>query len=226
MEPTDRKAFGSLVTDALAYYRQDASRFTLEVWWQGCQPFALEQVAKALTAHALDPERGQFAPKVADIVRVLAGTSTDRAAIAWGKVHEAVSAVGAYTDVVFDDPAIHAVIEDLGGWPKVCRTEMKDLSYLQHRFCESHRAYTGRGKFEYPRRLTGDRSPDSEYQRRGLELPRAALVGNRAKAQAVYDGGGSGKTLISFKPLQEMQKDAAGFTTAELALAAGEVHRS
>jgi hypothetical protein len=197
----DKPELARLVTDVLAYYGKPVSEFTLSVWWQACQPFTLEQVRKGLTAHATNPDGGQFAPKVADLVRILSGTHTDRAALAWGKVHEAMSAVGAYQDVIFDDAAIHAAVEDCGGWPKMCRTEMKELSYLQHRFCESHKAYTGRGTFGYPRRLSGDRSPDSEYERKGLPPPRPAIVGDRERARLVNEGGGAGKALISFQPL-------------------------
>lgn len=204
MHPTDKPAFVSLVTDALAYYRQPVSEFTLMVWMQACQGFSLEQVRKAMTAHAMDPDRGQFAPKVADIVRQLGGTTTDRAQLAWGKALEAASRVGAYTDVVFDDPAIHAAIEDLGGWPKFCRTESKDLSYLQHRFCESHKAYTGRGEFDHPRLLMGDRGSDALFAKRGLPPPKPALVGDPAAAKAVYESGGvGGKTLVTFKHVAE-----------------------
>ena len=207
MQHSDKPALVQIVTDVLAYYRQPVSEFTLSVWCNACQPYTLEQVSKALTAHATDAERGQFAPKVADMVRILAGTNTDRAALAWGKVHEAMGAVGAYQDVVFDDPAIHAAIEDCGGWPKMCRTETSELSYLQHRFCTAHKAYTGRGTFDYPRRITGDRSPDSEYEKKGLPLPRPAVVGDRTKAQWVFAGGGNGRTQISFQLLG----DAAEF---------------
>lgn len=202
MQPSDEKEFAKLVTDALAYYRQNTTEFTLSVWLAACQNYTLEQVQKALTAHATDPERGQFAPKVADIVRILGGTKTDRALLAWGKVFEAMGAVGAYQDVVFDDPAIHAAIEDLGGWPKVCRGETKDLSYLQHRFCESHKAYTERGTFDYTRRLSGDRSPDSDYAKRGLKPPKPAIVGDVERCRLVYRGGNSaGKTAITFGAL-------------------------
>lgn len=198
MLPTEKAEFVKAVTDVHAYYRQNVSEFTLSVWAQACQSFSLEQVRKALTAHATDPERGQFAPKVADIVRILAGTTTDRAALAWGKVHEAMGSVGAYQDVVFDDPAIHAAVQDLGGWPKVCRTEIKDLGYLQHRFCESHKAYTGRGAFDYPRRLSGDRSPDFDYERRQLPVPTPVVVGDIAKARLVFEGGAAaGKVQIT-----------------------------
>lgn len=206
MRANEIEDFKSLLTDALAYYGKDCSKFTLQVWWGACQGFDFEQISKAMQRHATDPERGQFAPKVADIVRVLQGTSTDRAAIAWGKVHEAMGSVGAYSDVVFDDPAIHAVIEDLGGWPKVCRTDVDELSYLQHRFQESHRAYTGRVKFEYQCRLAGDRSPDFDYTSRNIPLPRPALVGDRERAIAVLKNGNqAGKTLITTLPDHAMK---------------------
>lgn len=198
--------FSSLLTDVMAYYGQNCSSFTLTVWWGACQNFDLEQVSKALQRHATNPDRGQFAPKVADIVRVLQGTSTDCAAIAWGKVHGAISSVGAYSDVVFDDPAIHAVIEDLGGWPKLCRVELAEMSYLQHRFQEAHRAYTERGQFEYMRRLPGDRSPDHDFTSRGIPLPRPALVGVKEKAiEVLQNGNAGGKTQVSRLPMEAMR---------------------
>lgn len=216
MKPSDRAVFAQLITDVLAYYRQDASRFVLDLWWGACQGFDLEQIRAAIQRHCTDPERGQFSPKVADLARVLQGTTTDRAALAWGKCLEAMGTVGAYTDVVFDDPAIHAVVEDLGGWPKLCRTELKELGYVQHRFCESHRAYIGRGKFDYPRRLMGDRSPDSEYAKSGLPLPRPALVGDVDRAKQVYrQGSAAGKTAISFQALQAIEAGPAGLLPAE-----------
>lgn len=204
MQQHERAEFGQLVTDVLAYYRQDASRFVLDLWWNACRPFDFQQVQKAMQRHATDPEHGQFAPKVADLVRILAGTTTDRASLAWGKVLEAMSAVGAYTDVVFDDPAIHAAAEDMGGWPKMCRTETKELGHLQHRFMQSYRAYTKRGQFDFPKRLGGDRSPDSEYEKAGLKLPRPALIGNPERAKQVYQQGGNGKTAITFQSIQSL----------------------
>lgn len=207
MRPSDKPAFANLVTDVMAFYRQDTSPFALQVWWSACERFDLEQVSKALTKHAMDAERGQFAPKPADLVRMLQGTATDRAMLAWGKTLEAMQSVGAYTDVVFDDPAIHAVAEDLGGWIKMCRGELKELSYLQHRFCEAYRAYVGRGEFEYPRRLIGDRSPDSEYMKVGRALPRPAIVGDKEKARLVYERGQlGGKVAISYSSFTTIEK--------------------
>jgi len=197
MKSNEITKFSALLTDVLAYYGKDCSEFTTNVWWEAMKSFDFEQVAKAIQKHATDPERGQFAPKVADIVKVLQGTTSERAALAWGKAFEAMSRIGAYTDVVFDDAAIHAAIADCGGWPKVCRTETAELSYLQHRFQQAYKAYTERGTFDYPKRLGGDRSPDDEYRKIGMKPPPPVAVGDVARARLVFKGGGGSSVQIN-----------------------------
>lgn len=197
MNTTEKQKFAELVTAALAYYNKDASPFVIQVWWTALESFELEQVSKALTSHLIDAEKGLYAPKIADMARVLQGTTTDRATLAWGKAFGALSSVGAYSDVVFDDPAIHAAIVDCGGWVKMCRSDLDELSYLQHRFCASHKAYSGRGQFEYQRMLVGDHGSESDFAKRGLKPPRPAIIGDVEKARAVYRGGQiGGKTPL------------------------------
>lgn len=198
MTPTDRERFASLLTDVLAFYGQKVSTFALSVWWEACQGLDLAIVQRALSRHAMDPERGMFPPKPADIVRQVQGTPTDRASRAWSRLIEAASRVGAYTDVAFDDPTIHAVVEDMGGWPTVCRTEAANLSYQQHRFTEAYRGYVNRGDLDrYPPRLIGDRSPDETYTSRGLPPPKPVLIGDPEKARQVMRGGTAGARQIT-----------------------------
>jgi len=193
MSPSDQPKFSALLSDVMAYYGKDASTFMVSLWWDACKGLDFAQVQAALNQHARDPERGQFAPKVADIVRILEGTATERATIAWGKTLDAMERVGSYTDVVFDDAVIHAVVQDLGGWVKICRSSMAELSYLQHRFTESYRAYANRARSgamdEYPRVLCGDRSPDETYERRGLPAPKPAVIGDVVQARLVWQRG-------------------------------------
>lgn len=156
MKAADASAFTALMTQALAFYRQDVTDFTLGVWWEACQPFDLEQVRKALTAHAMDPERGQFPPRPADLVRQLQGTHTDRALLAWGKVYAAIGSIGAYASPDFADPAVHQAIVDMGGWPALCRSQVDELPFLQKRFCDAFRTYAKRGAPDAPLRLAGE----------------------------------------------------------------------
>lgn len=200
MKPDDLPAFSAMLTDVLKYYRQPPTDFLLEVWWTGMQRFDLGAVRRALNAHIADPERGMYAPKVADVVRQLAGTSSDRAALAWGKVMDAMRRVGAWQDVLFDDPVIHAVVEDMGGWPKVARTENADLSYAQHRFVETYRSLSERGVEGYPRVLAGARDSDVEYERKGLPVPSPVLVGDPVQCLLVRDRGGEARAQLTFVP--------------------------
>lgn len=175
MQASEKQDFYALIADVLGYWRQDVSEFALAVWWSGCQRFDFDQVSRALSEHATDPDKGQFAPKVADIVRILGGTKTDRSLREWGRVHEAMSSVGAYQDVDFGDGATHAAIRDMGGWSKICRTEIDQLSYLQHRFCELYKTHDG--QCEGVPALMGDRSPDDAYVKKGLKPPEPRLIG-------------------------------------------------
>lgn len=200
MQRIDFQRFTQALTACAELYGRELSEGALQMWWRLLDRYDIEQVESALHACVSNADSGQFMPKPADVIRVLAGgTHTDRAQIAWGKVLKAMSTVGAYADVVFDDPSIHAVIEDLGGWPKLCRTETKELGFVQNRFCLSHKAYTGKGQIDYPRILGGDRSPDSAYAEKGLAVPKPALIGNEQKAVEVMSGGSaSGRTEITF----------------------------
>lgn len=196
MNESDRAELGTLLTQALAFYGQTLSPFALGVWWQACHGFDIAQVRKALTAHALDPDRGQFAPKPADLVRQLRGTQSDRGLIAWGKVMDAIKRVGAYQSVVFDDGAIHAAIVDIGGWPAVCRSREDELPFLQKRFCDLHRSYSGRPDFAYPARLSGDHEAQNALNGQRTSPP--MYVGDPDKARSVAALGTAGsKTAIT-----------------------------
>lgn len=155
MTDTDKPDFLALLTGALSFYRQDVSAFALSVWWEACKGYSVEQVRKALTAHAMDPERGRFPPMPADVVKALHGTHTDRSLMAWGKVYEAMRSVGGYSSVDFGDAATHKAIADMGGWPALCRSLEADLPHLQRRFCDSHRTYSQRGAEDAPAYLVG-----------------------------------------------------------------------
>lgn len=198
MHDGDKKNFAMLIAGMYAYHRLPCSDALILMYWRGLQRWDFEQIETALNRLTEDAEAGKHLPKIGDFTRVLEGTATDRAALAWGKVHDAMGSVGAYQDVVFDDPAIHAAIEDLGGWVKFCRAELKEVSYLQHKFCEAHRAYTRLPSFDYPRKLGGAADGAAQYARWGLTAPKPVVVGDIEKARQVMRLGSSGgKTAIT-----------------------------
>ena len=176
MRIEEKQNFYAMLVDVMSYYKQDTSEFMLSIFWDACKDLEFEQVVKAFNAHAKDPDKGQFAPKVADIVRLLQGTKVDRSLLAWNRVYDAMCRVGAYSDVDFGDKAIHAAVNDCGGWPKMCRTDMDELSYLQHRFCKSYQAFSIRDDVEAPPVLIGEHAK-SDYAKYGLTAPQPVKLG-------------------------------------------------
>jgi len=207
MNSNEKQDFYKLVSSVMDYYKQDVSPFSLNLFWEALKGFEFEQVSAALTKHAMNPDNGQFAPKIADIVKQLSGTTTDKAKIAWGKVYAATEQIGAYQDVCFDDGIIHLVIEDMGGWVKICRTEQKDLGYVQHQFCEAYRAYTGRDKVVYPSYLAGVNGTGeniAQLARRGIKPPEPILIGDRDKAANVRLSGTNESRILGAKPVYQL----------------------
>jgi hypothetical protein len=214
---SDLPEFGSLLDSAMAFYGQSVSEFAISVWWQSCQGFELEQVRKALTAHAMDAERGHFAPKPADIIRQLQGTQTDRSLMAWGKLQDASARVGAYQDVVFDDPAIHCAVEDLGGWLTVCRAQLAELSHMERRFCQSYKAYSARHEKEFPAILRGESNMQNMLAGKRCSPP--VLIGNPAMARKVLELGGAGKQKTLITSGAAAQRAIAGLLGSDRAAA-------
>lgn len=197
MQPAEYPKFLEVLSGVHDFYGKDLSEFAGQVWIDACRGFELGQVTKALSAHLMDPDRGQFMPKPADLVRQLQGTVADRSLVAWGKAYEAMCRVGAYESVCFDDPAIHAAIEDLGGWAKCCRDDK--LDHLQRRFCDLHRTHSKREGSPYPAKLLG--LHELENRTAGKPSSPPVLIGNAQRAKQVLLGGVEG-SRTTLTPLQ------------------------
>lgn len=196
MKPDDHKKFFAVLGGVHDFYGKELSEYAVTVWLQACEKFDVQQVTKALSAHLMDAERGQFMPKPADIVRQLQGTNTDRSMLAWGKAMDAAARVGAYRSVCFDDGLIHAVVEDMGGWTKFCRAETDELGYIQKRFCDSYKAYAGRGQVVYPALLRGEH--DAVNALKGHRTAEPVLIGDPEAAKRVHSLGSTApKTQIT-----------------------------
>lgn len=202
MLDTDRGRFYALVGDVYAFYRTDASKFALNVWWEAMRPFDFEAVARALNMHAVNPDGGQFLPKPADVVKLLQGGTQDQAMRAWTKVDQAVRRVGQYQDVVFDDALIHAVVADMGGWIRMGERREDEWDFVRNEFVNRYRGYALRGESpQYPPMLIGI---TGAHNRKGnFRLDPPVLVGDEEKAKAVLRGG-SDKPRLSIKPMEAL----------------------
>lgn len=170
------------------YYGKELSENVVDLYWNGLREYDLASVKRALWAHARNPDSGQFMPKIADVARVMQGRTDDQAAIAWSKVNQAVRRVGTYQCVVFDDPVIHRVIADMGGWVLIGSKDDKEWPFVAREFETRYRGYRMRDEApEYPPVLIGMANAHNGQQ--GFRLNPPILVGDERKANAVRLGG-------------------------------------
>lgn len=196
MSPNDKEQFLTLLADVHAFYKQPFSTFAGNVWWESMKPYDFAAVAQAFSRHAVNPDSGQYLPKPADIVKMIGGTSTDAALSAWSKVDRAIRSVGPYETVAFDDPVIHRIISDMGGWVKLasCPSE-DDWVFVAKEFQNRYRGFAMRSEVpEYPRKLIG--IAEAQNSEQGIQCqPRILLLGDQTKAIAVYKGGAASLKL-------------------------------
>lgn len=206
MVEEDRKAFYALIGNVYAFYRVDCSPFALGVWWEACKGFDATAVHDALNRHAVNPDNGQFVPKPADVVKLIGGGTQDSSLVAWSKVDRAIRSAGPYRTVVFDDPIIHRVIEEMGGWPTLCHCDEDEYPFRAKEFQNRYRGFMTRGGVdEYPRSLTG--ISDAQNIAGGFRLEKPLAIGNPDKCAAVLRGGSESSTL-SMKQISMPTKKA------------------
>lgn len=175
MVDSDKKEFFALVANVYGFYRIECTPFALSVWWEACKPFDFVSVKGAFNRHAVNPDNGQFLPKPADIVKLIGGGSLDGALIAWSKVEKAIRTIGPYQTVVFDDPIIHKVISDMGGWIKFGDFTEEELPFKAKEFENRYRGYRTRGAVEnVPTKLIG--LTDADRIAKGLDEVEAVEV--------------------------------------------------
>jgi len=198
MNSNDKKRFVTLLSGISDYYGKELSNGVIALYWQGLQQYDVEAVEKALWDHTQNPDNGQFMPKIADITRAMQGRTQDQAAVAWSKVDAAVRRVGTYADVVFDDPIIHRVIAEMGGWVWFGQQIEDDWHFIAKRFEAMYRSYKVRGEVpDYQPVLTG--MANAQNQQNGFKGQPPILIGNEQRAQAVLAGGVTGP-LIQMRP--------------------------
>jgi len=188
MIEADRPDFAKLIGAVYAFYRQDTSQFAIGVWWEACKPFDLAAVRDALNRHAINPDNGQFMPKPADIVKLLQGSTKDAALVAWAKVDKGIRQCGTYRTVAFDDPLIHRVIQDMGGWIMLGSKSEDEWPFVAKEFESRYRGYKSRNEVpEYPAKLLG--ITEAENSRYGYASEPPTLIGKPEEAKRVLLGG-------------------------------------
>ncbi len=184
MKQIDKKHFVSLMTAMSEIYGKKLSTEWLEIYWRSLESYDFNEIKQALNVYIVNTDNGQFIPKPADIIKILSGSSADKALFAWNKVLKAIRLVGSYSSIVFDDPVIHLVIDDMGGWILICKTNESELAFVKNDFEKRYKNYLKCRQAKYPKILIG--LVDKFNQNNQLHLTKPELFGDKEIALRVY----------------------------------------
>ena len=200
----DKQRFAKAVAALHEYYGKPVSEAVVELYWQGLYQYTNDQLETAVMRHIQNPDNGQWMPKVSDLVKMMAGSTQDAALTAWNKVERAISGVGTHRSVAFDDPIIHVVLEDLGGWIDLGQVPEKELPFVRKRFEDIYRSYKARQEIPPHRPYLIGKS-EAQNNNAGFKSDPPKLVGNPEMAKAVLEGG-SDKPRISISVAESVVK--------------------
>ena len=145
------------------------TELALGMYWKTLEQYELGAVLSGIALHMQDTEAGMFMPKPADIIKQIEGGGDERSLLAWTKLERGVTQVGSWRTLAFDDPRIHAVIEDMGGWMVFCSATGDDWPFLRNEFCKRFRGYVRRPPTSYPALIRGEGKTDEPPVLIGIE---------------------------------------------------------
>ena len=207
MNQSDFSKFVDIMQLVSEQYGKTPSEGLISLYWQGLKNYDFPAVQDAIGRHLGNTDNGQFMPKIADIIRMLQGSSQDAAFAAWSKVDKAVRSVGPYDTVVFDDPLIHKVLHDMGGWIGICDKDDEAWPFVAKEFETRYRGFKSRNeRVEYPAKLIGIFEAHNEKEGHNVAAP--MLIGDASKAQDVLRLGTSGAKLLGIARMGEVLKEA------------------
>lgn len=198
MTESDFEVFSALLTAVADYHGRKLSPPVIGIYWQGLRDLELTELRAALNAHVQNPDSGQFMPKLADIRKMISGTTQDSALVAWSKVDRAIRQVGTYADIVFDDPIIHRVIHDMGGWVAFGGKREDEWPFVAKEFEIRYRGFRMRGEIPaYEPVLIGIAGAQNRNGGFPVEPPR--FIGDPNQCERVRSNG-TDRPLLSIAP--------------------------
>ena len=160
------------------YYKETLSEGDINLWLRDLSPFSFDDILSAFGKWRQSSDR---MPKISNIVEIIRGSEEDLALAALIKVENAMSRYGSYATVVFDDPIIHAVIPELGGWVRTCRLSENEFTWWKKDFRERYQHHLRYGTLtNLPPKLLG--IFDEKNLLFGEKPQKPKVVGNYEKA--------------------------------------------
>ncbi|MEW6481881.1 MAG: DUF6475 domain-containing protein [bacterium] len=154
MTKKDLKRFIELMGILAEAFSQEVSKEKIQIYFVALQDLSIDDIEQAVWRLVNTRTTATF-PKVAEIRQAVKGKEEEKSLQAWTKVYEMMGNTGGWQSVIFDDPIIHKVIENMAGsWFRFCEIKTP-TSFLQKEFEKLYCFFLKMPLNEYPKILLG-----------------------------------------------------------------------
>lgn len=179
MEQRDFAEFATTLAGLGEIFGKEVSAMMQQTYWAVLRRMSLSDFKMAVGIHL---ETGKWFPKPAELIETVIPDVKSKAVIAFDRLIDALNSTGTYNSVVFDDPAIHSVVEAMGGWVELGAKEQNDV-WFRKEFERLYPIYCKKihadGVVGVPLRLVG-RCELSQNQK-GTEVQPPKMIGDTSK---------------------------------------------
>jgi hypothetical protein len=149
----DKQVFIQGITMLCEVWGRTQSKLLFEAYYLAVRDMTAEEYERAIEGIISDRSLLKM-PLPAEINGYGRTPASDTALLAYDQLIRAVREQGAYKSVAFEDRTIHACVEAMGGWRRICDATIEDWTWLQKDFVKLYQAFAGRG-IAGPERLVG-----------------------------------------------------------------------
>lgn len=178
MTDQDRDRFEGMLLGLAEIFKEDLSNERVDLYYLALEDMDIEDI---IQAGNILVRTTKFFPKPVEFRESMAVNTDDMAAIAYAKFFKGCAHTPDKT-LVFDDPIIHAVIVNLGGWNDELYDNWASIEkevWLRKDFERLYKTYAKMGvPANTPERLVGRTERHNEGQW-NWAIPQPALIGSK-----------------------------------------------
>ncbi len=153
MNDRDKLTFIKLWTAAWANYGQkiDPLGAGLAFSVLSSKGFTFDQIKAGIALYCTNP-RNSYGPSASALIAELEGDPENAAMLVWPEVERLIHG-GVHNRVIFDDPIIHQVIQDMGGFKTLGMIPTIDMKWTKKEFIAQYVSIKQSGRSNFPASL-------------------------------------------------------------------------
>ena len=139
----DRQRFAATITVCAEHYDKTVTPINIKLFFDTLiGKYSIEEIEEAFRNHLMEPDRGRWFPRIADIVFQIEKRGLkpkEKANLAWDSITDALETCKSVCPI--NDEVAVAVIKAMGGWQNFCTSTYRELIWIKKDFIEKYLTY-------------------------------------------------------------------------------------